>query len=478
VEWAGQVEIQLTNNIKLQDDSAGGLGWFSGASNLPPSSVLLTVPSKVALTIEAPGAGPDDSTVSKLISSAKGELPWYIQMALYIHKLDRISSKKGELEMRPWLDSLPRQFDTPIHWPSLDELQYDYMAKAVRKQEQDWKAYYSQFSNVQDLDWNAFLWGAEVARSRAFSGAYTGTAFNPLIYAFTLLLVTAYVGLGLGSLEQAANGAGVVLCVTVLKDFVVPKLFKKKRFVICPLIDMANHDSTNSQGEVSFEYFGNAYSLAMSWSGSLNVGEQLFISYGTRSNDQLLQYYGFVEVDNPNDVYVMPPLRDWDISALEIACGRKFAEGRLVRLERAGLLGGTEIITQDEDTTEIPSKRSDAVANRAGGVVLARVTGIDPAVLQALRALVSTDEEWADAGEAIGTFCEKYSEENETCAKAAARKAIEIELKSKPTTIDQDVALLKQQKSTRGLDMSREDLLAILFRIEKKKVLVEAMDML
>jgi hypothetical protein len=149
-----------------------------------------------------------------------------------------------------------------------------------------------------------------------------------------------------------------------------------------------------------------------------------------------------------------------------------------VRLERAGLLGGTEIITQDEDTTEIPSKRSDAVANRAGGVVLARVTGIDPAVLQALRALVSTDEEWADAGEAIGTFCEKYSEENETCAKAAARKAIEIELKSKPTTIDQDVALLKQQKSTRGLDMSREDLLAILFRIEKKKVLVEAMDML
>jgi hypothetical protein len=37
------------------------------------------------------------------------------------------------------------------------------------------------------------------------------------IYAFTLLLVTAYVGLGLGTLEQAANGAGLVLAASILK---------------------------------------------------------------------------------------------------------------------------------------------------------------------------------------------------------------------------------------------------------------------
>ena len=32
-------------------------------------------------------------------------------------------------------------------------------------------------------------------------------------------------------------------------------------------------------------------------------GDQVFISYGERSNDQLLQYYGFVEANNANDVY-------------------------------------------------------------------------------------------------------------------------------------------------------------------------------
>lgn len=33
------------------------------------------------------------------------------------------------------------------------------------------------------------------------------------------------------------------------------------------------------------------------------AGEQVLISYGPRSNDHLLQRYGFVEPNNPNDVY-------------------------------------------------------------------------------------------------------------------------------------------------------------------------------
>ena len=83
------------------------------------------------------------------------------------------------------------------------------------------------------ISWDDFLLGCEIARSRAFSGGYTGTPFNPLVYAFTLLLVTVYAALGLGSLEQAANGAALVFCASVLRDFVVPKLFKTKKYVIC-----------------------------------------------------------------------------------------------------------------------------------------------------------------------------------------------------------------------------------------------------
>lgn len=83
------------------------------------------------------------------------------------------------------------------------------------------------------MTWEQFLLGCEIARSRAFSGGYTGSPINPLIYAFTLVLVAIYAGLGLGTLEQAANGAALVFCASVLRDFVLPKLFKTKKYVIC-----------------------------------------------------------------------------------------------------------------------------------------------------------------------------------------------------------------------------------------------------
>jgi hypothetical protein len=99
----------------------------------------------------------------------------------------------------------------------------------VARQERQWK---SQLNKAQraafpDLKWEEFCWGCETARSRAFSGSSAGR-FNPGIYAFTLLLVTAYVALGLGTVEQAANGAGVVFSATILKDFVIPKKFQKQ----------------------------------------------------------------------------------------------------------------------------------------------------------------------------------------------------------------------------------------------------------
>jgi len=256
------------------------------------------------------------------------------------------------------------------------------------------------------------------------------------------------------------------------KDFVVPKLFKKKRYVICPMIDMANHNSLQAAGDVSFEFFGNAYSLALV--SSVAAGNEVYISYGERSNDQLLQYYGFVEPDNPHDVYIMPPLRNWYIAALEKACGRQFAPGRLEKLDRAGLLGSSDTAKSTE------SDGSEEAANIGGGVVLTRAGGIDPAVLQALRALVSSDDEWQAASEAIGNFVEENSggADNERCARLVAQTAIEMELASKATTVEEDGDLVKRMDSIKSLDASPEEKLAVQFRIEKKKLLLETIDKL
>jgi hypothetical protein len=132
--------------------------------------------------------------------------------------------------------------------------------------------------------------------------------FNPFTYIFTLFLVTAYVGLNLGTLEQTANGAALVVCASILRDFVLPKLVRTKKYVICPVIDMCSHLSQvgRTTASAAYEFFANVYSKATT--SIVPANTEIFISCGACSNDQLLQYYGFVEVDNPHDTCVMPPL--------------------------------------------------------------------------------------------------------------------------------------------------------------------------
>jgi len=248
-EWAKEVaQIQVSPLLKLQQTADAGLGWFAAKKQaLDANALVLTVPSGVALTVECPGGGPDDAAVAALLvgGTKLSDFPWFVQMALYLYKLDRVSdakqgagNKSNISSYRPWLDTLPRQFTTPLHWSSDDAvlkelLQYDYLVDSVQRQRQTWKQYYDQLlarmvntdGGKQPMSWDDFVWGCECARSRAFSGTFTGDAFNPSVYAFTLLLVTIYVGAGLGTLEQAANGAGLVLCFSILKGAYVFCLF-------------------------------------------------------------------------------------------------------------------------------------------------------------------------------------------------------------------------------------------------------------
>ena len=480
-DWAASNGIQVGGVSVSGGDVAEGLGLVTNR-DVKPGDVVVTVPTNVVLSVTSPGEYNrgarelfDDKNVYR-------DAPWWAQLSVQLNRYDKVNSVDLEsgIDMCGWLDSLPRAFDTPIHWSddTLKELQYPYLSNSISSQKRQWYAQYQQImkglgssSPLQSMTFSDFVWGAENARSRAFSGSYGGSAFNPLPYGLTVVLVAAYVGLGIGSLEQAANGAALVICGSILKDFVFPKLSKVQKYIICPFIDMSNHKGIGERGDVAFEYFGDAYSLSIK-NGQVSKGEELFISYGPRSNDQLLKYYGFVEQNNPHDVYIMPQLREWDISALEIACGRKFSAGRLAKLDKAGLLGFSGDSTAGDND-------DDDAANTGGGVVVSRAGGVDGAIMQALRALVASDEEWDDAGEAIGNFAAEGSggPQTERLARLAARTALEMELASKPTTIEEDKDILKRMDS-KAMDVSVEEKLAVLFRMEKKKLLQETIDRL
>jgi hypothetical protein len=467
-------------------DRNSGLGLFVTQS-LKPSDIVIQVPTKLTLSVDSPK---DYNAVMEreLFPSdpkAYRNAPWWAALSVQLNYYDRVNpnnARAGGTSMGPWVRSLPRVYYTPIHWSesSLSELQYRPTTEAVSLQKRLWRAQYDALASASSVfaskvSYDDFVWGCETARSRAFSGAYSGSAFNPVPYATVTALVAAYVGLGIGSWEQAANGAAMVVCGSILKDFVLPKLLKVQKYVICPLIDMANHVGVGATGTVSFEYFSDGFSLSATpevGTTTSGVGYEMFIQYGPRSNDQLLQYYGFVETDNAHDVYILPPIREWDIGALEKACGRVVRPGRLEKLDRAGLLGRGGI-PPDANASLVPTSSAE-VANDIRGVVLTRAGGIDPAVIQAVRALISTDGEWEEAREAIGNFAAQVSSDNERAARMVVRRAMEIELDGKATTIKEDENLLMVLGGRSGGGVDAEEMLPVAFRLEKKKLLREA----
>lgn len=70
-----------------------------------------------------------------------------------------------------------------------------------------------------------------------------------------------------------------------------------------PGIDFINHSSRmTGLAEVAYEYFSDRFVVR---SGeAYQAGNQVYISYGAQSSDSFLQYYGFVEEDNPAEEYV------------------------------------------------------------------------------------------------------------------------------------------------------------------------------
>ena len=158
---------------------------------------------------------------------------------------------------------------------------------------------------------------------------------------------------------------------------------------------------------------------------------------------QLLQYYGFVIPDNPDDVYLLRPIADWDLSLLESALGGVTlgGAGRLSKMERAMMLDTPPVVTRD---------------------------GIDPAVRQAIRALTSDDEEWAASGESVGNFAAVVSEESERKVDLCVKIMLQAELKGFKTTIREDEETIG--KGGGGIQVR--------FRLEKKKLLAKAISAL
>ncbi|CAE8596587.1 unnamed protein product [Polarella glacialis] len=313
-DWAEELKIEApkVELASFSDNYGAELRGMRATSAVESDESIITVPARHALEVTTGGLCPlGDKAMDPTCWS---QLSWWAQLAvLLVFEAGRGSASP----LAPWISSLPKDFaEIPMNWTDaeLALLEYPPLVRQVAEQRAELTAAFAEAAEgcQFELTEQDFRWAVQAVRSRAFSGPYEGrgagdrTAQLGLIAA---LLVGGVAG-GFVTPEDGLNGAFVAALAIPLTDFFVGSSSKLKRHVVCPVVDYCNHDS-KAVSDIAYEYFANAFAVRVR--GGFREGDQVCINYGEqRSNDALLQYYGFVERDNPNDVYTVDLLQHLD----------------------------------------------------------------------------------------------------------------------------------------------------------------------
>ena len=522
------------------------------ATSPPTSEPLVTVKADVVL--EVTNDSPPSPFPDFVPNDFWKKCMWDQRLGLkLLYEMKNISSTAKSA----WIDQLPKSFSTPLHWNDelIKETQYSALDKRVSSQRESWQSFYKRWTEATSQNYrnlvsqNDMYNVLECCNSRAFSGAYEGSSSNDrkALLIFTILLSVLWPVLNLSSIEQSI-GLGITVGFSILiRDLFLSNFANLKRYVLCPYVDMFNHRSS-AVSDVSFNYFKSQFELVVS--NQYQVGEQVFISYGKPSNDRLLQFYGFIEENNPYDVY------DYSSNILELIL--KYADNiktdcndlfpvnpdpttRLKLLATAmqntnmvskGVSDNTELVqtslsnagnnNNDISTkyfrTKLISKPntlgvkpSDSISsanNMNKDEISQYLDHYDDITIRSLRVFFSTEDEWniitknwnsnsaSISLDEVGLPLSSMTEGKiATCLKSIAK----FELLQKSTSLEYDTALLKNKNSvnentnsnsnnpnkkdskgfgkgsTNDSYMNENMMLATMFRIEKKKILIEAM---
>lgn len=82
----------------------------------------------------------------------------------------------------------------------------------------------------------------------------------------------------------------------------------KGTYVLAPMIDSLNHKTTIT---TDLDYDSIRQRFRLSVDAPFKKDEQVLMSYGAKSNDDLVLYYGFVENDNPADIFEFGDMLGW-----------------------------------------------------------------------------------------------------------------------------------------------------------------------
>jgi len=145
-----------------------------------------------------------------------------------------------------------------------------------------------------------------------------------------------------------------------------PSAMDSMEMAMMPMLDALNHKSS-ATATCAFDAERNAFVLTAG--AAVRKGEQVYLSYGAKSNDELLQLFGFVEENNPHETFLAIGLDEHIASQCANLFGSQSEMER--RLALVGQLGLEEAIFAAELTAK----------------------GAPPRTMHALRVLVGSAKE-------------------------------------------------------------------------------------
>mmetsp|Transcript_10886 Transcript_10886/g.16051 ORF Transcript_10886/g.16051 Transcript_10886/m.16051 type:complete len:371 (+) Transcript_10886:115-1227(+) len=167
------------------------------------------------------------------------------------------------------------------------------------KQEEKWRQKYNSISSENTVSWEQFEWCMEVVHSRAFRGTYGLSSMRTIVSAAAPLIAALlgwfYIQGNADYSDSVLLGLGALSASPLLIDTVSPD---QGEVVLLPLIDSANH-LEEADSKIEFDPLKGVFSLSVGpkclVESTKGEGQfQLFISYGPKSNSELLLNYGFL----------------------------------------------------------------------------------------------------------------------------------------------------------------------------------------
>lgn len=276
----------------LQHASFGSLRGltFTEENGIKENTHALTIPDKLVLSAPISDPNWDVQLAQQLwtecLKGRKSDIHGYCALLTLGTLVDANSCPPSTAHnaLRHWTDAQRQLLGKSVKGSKL--LGYQ------KEQELQWKSNYACLQT--NMTWQQFEWAMEVVHSRAFCGTF-GNA--PSLFAAAPVLAGAigytYWQNNPEPSDLLLFGLAILGALPVLVTFASPE---QERAVLLPLIDSANHLET---ADSSIEYNPLTREFTLNVGPKCLVEEeggktQLYISYGKKSDAELLNNYGFL----------------------------------------------------------------------------------------------------------------------------------------------------------------------------------------